>query len=136
MLNNETTLAAIRWDIDVAQSEKEVSFFKNTIVRALLGVNLFFAGVNFGVLGYFIRPADSLLVLHYNVYFGVEIQGVWWQVFILPIAGVFFLFGHTIFARAFYEKSERIAAYLMLFGSALLNGGILIAGVGIAFINY
>ncbi len=129
-------MMATHWDVDVAQSEKEASFLKNTIVRVLLGANLFFACINFGVLGYFIRPADTLLVLHYNVYFGVEIQGVWWQAFILPFAGVFFLFMHAIFARAFYGRSERIAAYLMLFGAALLNGGILIAVASVVFINY
>lgn len=135
MTKNET-VNTIDWDADVAQSERGAAFFKNTIIRILVSVNVFFSLVSFGILGYFIRPTDGLLVLHYNVYFGVDIQGVWWQMFILPIASMLFLFGHLFLARHFYGTSERIAAYLMLFGSCLISIGVLIASVGIVFINY
>ena len=127
---------AIDWDADVAQSEKEISFFKNIIIRTLLSVNAFFVLVSFGVLGYFIRPTDGLLIFHYNVYFGVDIQGIWWQVFILPIASLLFLLSHMLLARHFYIQSERIAAYLLLFGSCLMSIGIVIASASIVFINF
>ena len=124
------------WDVDVAQSERGVAFLKNTIVRMLFGANVFLILASFGILGYFVRPTNGLFVIHYNVYFGVEIEGVWWQIFILPLAGVFFLLCHFFLAWRFYELRERIAAYLMLFGSCLISIGILIANIGIAFINY
>lgn len=124
------------WDIDVAQLEKGISFFKNTIVRMLIGANIFFVLASFGILGYFIRLRSGLFVINYNVYFGVEIEGVWWQIFILPSAAIFFLLGHLFLARRFYRLRERIAAYLMLFGSCLISIGILISSIGIAFINY
>lgn len=133
---NKTSISRVDWDVDVAQSERGIPFFENTIVRTLIGVNTLFILVSFGVLGYFIRPTSGLIVLHYNVYFGVEIQGVWWQIFILPIASMFFLFGHLFLARRFYGASERIASYLMLFGSCLMSIGVLIASAGIVFINY
>lgn len=135
MAKNEM-MYAIDWDTDVAQSERGVSFFENTITRILVGANIFFILASFGMLGYFIRPTSSLLILHYNVYFGVEIQGVWWQLFILPIASMLFLIGHLFLARRFYSASERIAAYLMLFGSCLISIGVSIASAGIVFINY
>ena len=135
MLNNVHS-SAVGWDVDVAQSEKEVSFFRNTIVRTLIGANALFICASFLILGYFIRPTDTLLVLHYNVYFGVEIQGIWWQIFILPIASLLFFLGHLWFAGRLYGNAERIAAYLMLLGAWLLNVGILIASASIAFINY
>lgn len=135
MINN-VTASQLDWNVDVAQSERGVSFFRNMIVRTLLGVNVLFVCLSFGLLGYFIRPTETLLILHYNVYFGVDIQGLWWQVYILPIAGILFLISHLFFARRFYEKTERIAAYLMLFGSGLLNIAIVIASVSIAYINY
>lgn len=124
------------WDIDIMESENGVPFFKNTIVRTLLGANILFICASFLVLGYFIRPSENLFILHYNVYFGVEIQGIWWQVFILPLAGALFFCGHLFFAFRFYGKSERIASYLMLFGSWLLSIGIAVASAGVAFINY
>lgn len=126
----------VNWDVTIAQSEGGVSFFGNTIIRTLFGMNTFFCLVSFGLLGYFIRSTENIIVFHYNVYFGVDIQSVWWQVFILPIAGILFLVGHTFLARRFYGSSERIAAYLMLFGSGLLSIGIMLASVSIVFINY
>lgn len=133
---NEKDIHKVDWNVSLAQSEGSVLFFENMIVRTLLGVNILFCAINFGLLGYFIIPTDSLIVLHYNVYFGVDIQGVWWQVFILPIAGTLFSLGHLFFAYRFYRQSERIAAYLMLFSSGLLNIGMVIGSASIVFINY
>lgn len=124
------------WDVDIAQSGEGVSFFRNTLVRTLLSANILFLSASFLMLGYFVRPSEDLFILHYNVYFGVEIQGVWWQVFILPLANMLFFLGHLFFAWRFYGKSERIASYLMLLGSWLLSIGTVIASAGIAFINY
>lgn len=135
MLQNEKRDEG-RWNVNIVQSGEGVSFFKNTIVRTLLGANALFLLTSFSVLGYFIRPSENLVILHYNVYFGVEIQGVWWQAFILPLVGAVFFFGHVIFARHFYGQAERIASYLMLLGSWLISIGILIASAGIVFINY
>lgn len=135
MLQNEKTDEG-DWGTDSMGSETDVSFFKNTIVRTISGITLFFLCISFGILGYFVRPSENLFILHYNVYFGVEIQGIWWQVFILPVAGTLFFFGHLFFAHYFYGKSERIAAYLMLFGAWFISVGIVIASVGIIFINY
>lgn len=135
-MHNQATIYKEGWDVDIAHSEKGASFFGNTIIRTLLSANVLFICASFGTLGYFIRPTESLLVLHYNVYFGVEIQGLWWQVFMLPVAGMLFIYGHIFFAHRFYVKSERIAAYLMLFGAGLLNVGVLIASASVAFINY
>lgn len=135
MLNNKD-IYKVDWNVSLAQSGGGVPFFENMIVRTLLGVNIFFCAISFGLLGYFIRPTENLLVLHYNVYFGVDIQGVWWQVFILPIAGTLFSLGHLFFAYRFYRQSERIAAYLMLFSSGLLNIGMVIGSASIVFINY
>lgn len=135
MMMNENT-NKVDWNIPVAQSEEGVSFFRNSIVRVLIGVNIFFCLVSFGLLAYFVRPTENILVLHYNVYFGVDIQGVWWQLYMLPVAGILFFLGHLFLAYRFYQKYERIAAYLMLFSSGLLNIGTIIASASVAFINY
>lgn len=126
----------VSWDVDLQQSERGVSFFKNTIVQLLISVNVFLILASFMVLGFVVRSTKGLFILHYNVYFGVEIQGLWWQAFIIPTASIFFLWGHLLLARHFYTQRERIAAYLMLLGSCLISIGILIASSSIAFINY
>ncbi|MBI2439140.1 MAG: hypothetical protein HYV45_00830 [Candidatus Moranbacteria bacterium] len=127
---------ATRWQDDIIREEEGVSFFRNNIVRVLMGGTIFFLLTHFFVLAYFARPTERSMILHYNVYFGVEIQSAWWQLFLLPLAGVFFFMVHGIFARRLYRACERIAAYLLLLGAWMLNVGLLIAGGGVAFINY
>ncbi len=124
------------WESDIAESGQGTGFFCNTIVRTLC---LFAAGMlilSVALLAFFIRPTEALLVLHYNVYFGVDLLGAWWQAYILPMLGAGFFSGHLLLASSFYGRSERIAAYLLLLSAGLLNFGILIACIGTVFINY
>ncbi len=123
------------WEHSLAQTGG-VSFFNNTLVRVLSIGALVGLLVSLPLLVYFIRPSKGLIILHYNVYFGVDLLGVWWQAYALPFLGGTLLLGHFFLARRFYMKSERIASYLMLLSAGMLSFGVLIASVSIAFINY
>lgn len=126
----------IGWENRVAEVERGVGFFSNTIVRTLIGGALLSVVTSLSILMYFVRPSGTLRILHYNVYFGVDLLGVWWQTYIFPLFSLLFFVGHLILARYFYQRSERIAAYLLLLASILIGCGVLIASVGVAFINY
>lgn len=120
----------------LAQSDGGVDFWHNDIVRILLVAAIFPIVIGFGLIIFFIRPSEMPLVLHYNVYFGVDLLGVWWQAYALPTLGIFFLVLHVYLARRFYKNIERIACYLMLLSAGMLALGVLIASISIAFINY
>lgn len=124
------------WENPLGQTDTGVSFSKNILVRMLAIGALLALISSLGFLLYFIRPGGSSIILHYNVYFGVDLVGVWWQAYALPFLGVIFLLGHLFLAHRFYMKTERIAAYLMLLSAGMLSFGLLIASVSIAFINY
>ncbi len=124
------------WSSTLTQSEQGVLFSRNTLVRMLLILSSFPIVVSIGLLLYFIRPSEASLVLHYNVYFGVDLLGIWWQAYVLPLLALFFLAAHFFLAKRFYEQSERIASYLLLLASGMLSCGILIGSISIAFINY
>jgi hypothetical protein len=51
-MDNEK-INATGWNADVAQSEQGVPFFKNTIIMALMWVDVFFVLASFGILGFF-----------------------------------------------------------------------------------
>ncbi len=114
----------------------DITFFHNEIIQFLLGSASFLVITNFLFLAYFIRPSEDILIFHYNVYFGVDLQGIWWQLYVLPMTGLFFFLIHSFFSYFFYQKQERIASYVLLFFSTLLLIGIMIAEAGIVFINY
>lgn len=125
-----------KWEGTLAQSDKGVGFLYNSIVQTLLLFAVLPLVLCAGLLLYFVRPGETSIILHYNVYFGVDLLGLWWQAYALPVLGMFFVLGHYFLAKRFYEHAERIACYLMLFSSGLLSLGVLVASMGVAFINY
>lgn len=124
------------WERPLARSEGGAGFGKNSIVQALLLFSVLPIIGCLGLLAYFVRPGEASIVLHYNVYFGVDLLGLWWQAYALPALGILFVAGHLLLAKRFYERAERIACYLMLFSSGMLSSGVLVASVSVAFINY
>lgn len=113
------------------------TFLGNNIVRLLL---LLMGGMFLcigGILVFFVRPSEVLTVLHYNVYFGVDLLGAWWQVFILPSMTFLFVLGNIMLAWHFYaKKQERIIAYILLLGSLMLLSGTALGSAAVAYINY
>ena len=61
---------------------KGKTFFENSIVRSLLLMQTISFVALAGLFSFFLRPSKSLTVLHYNVYFGVDLLGAWWQTLI------------------------------------------------------
>lgn len=111
-------------------------FFKNSIIRWLLTGALFLNLANWTLLVIFIRPVDFSIILHYNVYFGVDLIGDWWQPYVLPFMGIVFLAVNFILAYEFYKQKERIASYILLLASLMIQMGLIIASTGIVMINY
>ena len=87
-------------------------------------------------MAFFIRPVDFPLILHYNVFFGVDIIGAWWQVFFLPGMGLFILAVNTFLAFLLFARKERIAAYIFLLASFFVQAGLAISSASLILINY
>jgi hypothetical protein len=124
------------WDTALSDLDKGVSFFQNSLVRTLILGNLFFLLLGFGILGYVIRPREASIVLHYNIYFGVDLLGAWWHAYLLPGVACLLFGGHLFLARSFYHKRERVASYLLLLAMLFLSFSIALSSLSIAFINY
>lgn len=115
---------------------KGVSYGQNVIVRSLFFGAVGLLLVETGALLYFFRPSETPIVLHYNVYFGVDVIGRYSQVFIVPVITAFFLFGNFLLGRLLYQAKERVATYSLLFGGFLLVLSSLIASGAVIFANY
>lgn len=111
-------------------------FFKNLIVRWLLVGTILLNIANWVLMVIFIRPVDFKIILHYNVYFGVDLIGDWWQPYILPSMGTVFLLVNLAMAQRFYRQKERIAAHILLLASLMIQAGLIIASSAIVMINY
>lgn len=111
-------------------------FFKNSLVHWTLISAIFLNIANWSITAFFIRPTEVEIILHYNVYFGVDIVGMWWQAYLLPAVGTVFMVVNTILAYLLFSRRERIAAHLFLLASFIIQAGTLIAIASIAQINY
>lgn len=111
-------------------------FFQNKIVLWLVVLSLFLNLADWAMLAIFIKPIDSPIILHYNVYFGVDMAGSWKMVFILPSIGLTLFLVNFFLAKYFYSKLERIACHILLIAGFMIQLSLIIASLSVILINY
>jgi hypothetical protein len=111
-------------------------FFRSGLVHWVLIGALVLNGINWGLIAFFIRPVDFPIILHYNVYFGVDVIGAWWQVYYLPLIGLLILAVNTILGYLFYQQKERIVAHLLMLATFIVQIAVTIAVAVLLIINY
>lgn len=124
---------------DLVQTKKNIfsqDFFKSSLVHWALIASLLLNILNWIALAYFIRPVDFPITLHYNVYFGVDIIGSWWQVYFLPAIGLLLLLVNTALGYFFYQQKDRIIGHVLLLATCIAEVAVSIAVAGIIMINY
>lgn len=72
-------------------------------------------------------PTDLPIILHYNIYFGVDAIGNWKSLFFMPTLAIALLFLNLTLSRFFYYK-ERLVSYLFA-GMALVLQFLMAVGV-------
>ena len=111
-------------------------FFRNKLVLWMISLNFIFNLANWVVLWHFIKPVDSSIILHYNVYFGVDLAGSWKNTFILPLIGLIIILINLALAYYFFAKLERIASHILLIASFMAQLSLLVASASVILINY
>ncbi len=116
--------------------EKHKDFFKNPIIFWLLATSILFNLANWIFLALFIKPVDKTIILHYNVYFGVDSVGYWGQAYYLPAIGLILLVINLILAGYFYLRKDRMASHILMMTALMVQLSLLIASASIILINY
>jgi hypothetical protein len=111
-------------------------FFHSSLVQWVFIGALLLNISNWILIAFFIRPVDFPIILHYNVYFGVDVIGSWWQVYFLPIIGLIVLAVNTTLGYLFYGKKERMVAHLLMLAIFMVQIAMTIAVASILLINY
>jgi hypothetical protein len=112
--------------IESDTSVQGASFLENAFIKNFLIGAGFLLVIGWGILIAFIRPRETPLILHYNVYFGVDLIGIWWQAYILQGIATLLLIVHVVLARAFYMRKDRFAAYILLLAANFVLFGVVI----------
>lgn len=111
-------------------------FFHSSLVQWMIIGSLFLNVANWGLVAFFNRPVDFPIILHYNVYFGVDVIGAWWQVYFLPAIGLIILLINAILGFLFYNQKERMVAHLLMLASFIVQIIMTIAVSTLLMINY
>lgn len=88
--------------------------------RPILWGGLVIQLVIIGAAAYFIRPSTDTLILRYNAFFGVDILGTWWQVYLVPGMCLGFFGGNLALAEVLARRQAFLAALVLEFGAFLV----------------
>jgi len=111
-------------------------YFQSRIILWLLFLAVFFDFANWMLLKIFLRSGERRVILHYNVYFGVDSTGVSRGAYLLPAIGLIVLLCNSALSWCFYAKKERIASYVLLLTALMVQLSLLISVVSVIIINY
>jgi hypothetical protein len=121
---------------EIPDADEGATFFGNPLVRSLIAASSAIILLSFVAISLFvIRGSSGTIVLHFNVYFGVDIVGSPWQALLIPAMSLLFLLLNIGLAYRFYVVRERVAAHILLFAAFLsaLSAGVVTAAL--SFIN-
>jgi hypothetical protein len=111
-------------------------FFQSKVIRWLLFLGIFSNLIDWIVLGVFLPETEKSIILHFNVYFGVDSIGNPNETYLLPFIGFIVLCINWLLAFYFYIKKERIASYILLLCAFMVQLSLLISIISVIIINY
>lgn len=72
--------------------------------------------------------------LHYNIHFGIDTVGPWWQIYVVPALGLLFLLMNLIAARMAWRR-DPILSFTIAGATMLIELMLLVAMIFIVFLN-
>jgi len=114
------------------------NFFSSYNRDKFIRINLFFSLViNILIwlwLSLQIRALPELIPLHYNIYFGIDLLGYWYQVFLMPFFGILVILLNFFLGSIIYQK-EKILSKFLAGTSSFIQVIIFLASIFIILIN-
>jgi len=80
------------------------------------------------------KEFSGLIPLHYNIYFGIDLLGPWYQFFLLPSLGLLFFIVNFIISLMIYSK-EKVLSYFLVSASSFIQLIFILAAIFIILIN-
>ncbi|MEK7598416.1 MAG: hypothetical protein AAB487_01635 [Patescibacteria group bacterium] len=111
-------------------------YFKSAIAIWLIILSLAVNLIEWVILKIFVKSVDFPIILHYNVFFGVDMMGNYKLVFVLPLIGLALFLINFFLSIYFYRHKERIASYLLLMTALMIQLSLFISTLSVIIINY
>ncbi|TXG75847.1 hypothetical protein E6Q11_06325 [Candidatus Dojkabacteria bacterium] len=82
-----------------------------------------------------VESREDLVILRYNAYLGINLLGVWWQLFLMPAITFVFTLLNFLLAKLLFGRGYPGVAALFLIGSVLLSLAMVVVAATLSFIN-
>lgn len=82
-----------------------------------------------------VKPTDQPVILHYNVYFGIDAIGDWRNILLMPALALAFLLANVVLSRFFYYK-EKMVSYLFALMALAIQCLMAIGLASVILINF
>lgn len=110
------------------------SYHRDKFVRINLFFSLFVNILIWLWLSLASRDFAELIPLHYNIYFGIDLLGYWYQIFLLPLSGLVIFLLNFWLGLIIYQK-EKILGHFLAGAGSVIQVLIALGSVFIVLIN-
>lgn len=124
-------------NITVERKGRIATLFELRVFRVTFGVSVGLILFTIGLPLWRLFPGlygQEVVPLHYNIHYGVDWTGVWWQIFTLPALGLLFLVINTLGAL-WFVKRDGVLTRIALFASVILTAFLFLAMVFVVSLN-
>ncbi|MFH1889949.1 MAG: hypothetical protein ABIJ91_00005 [Candidatus Kuenenbacteria bacterium] len=109
-------------------------FFKDKVIRLNLIITILLNFVMLSGLYFQVSPRVEPVVLRYTIYFGIDLIGPWWNIFVFPLIGAVigllnFIIAYLIFIRI------KLLSYFLVLSAALCQLLLIIMSILMALFN-
>jgi len=109
-------------------------YWKNKIIAGALVLS-FLTNISLWIFLFKNQKSSELpVILHYNLFFGVDCLGEYNEIYLIPIIGVIIIIINTILGYLLYER-EKLASYFLAFNIFIVQIFLLLAGYLIVKVN-
>lgn len=81
-----------------------------------------------------IKPQETLIYLQYNIYFGINLIGPWYKIYLIPLSGLLFFLINLAISIIIHNK-EKMVAYFLMLTSVLCQVFLWIGAIFIVYLN-
>lgn len=109
-------------------------WFRRAGLLSWIGATLLLLAAS-GILFFLVHARDDVVILRYNAYLGIDLLGVWWQIFLVPAVAYFFVLANTALVFLLNRRGYPEAAWLMSVGNWFIAAATLVVAAALSFIN-
>lgn len=95
-------------EIKMREGLSEDKFYFNRFWWFSLFLSLILNGLGWFLIYWRIKPTELPIFLHYNIYFGIDLIGQWYQLYYYPAAGLLSIIINFLLAALVYRQQKVI----------------------------